>query len=172
MFERTVLGVDPGVAKAGLAVVGRSAGKPTIVWATTVRTPSSMPDAERLLRVHAAVAEAISEHAVGSVAIEKLLWNRNVGSGMAVARASGVILLAAAQARLEIAEYAPLEVKAAVTGSGSADKAQVRRALERLHGLSDVPTEPDAADAVAVALCHLQQSGLARATARATAGAG
>jgi crossover junction endodeoxyribonuclease RuvC len=77
---------------------------------------------------------------------------------MSVARATGVVMLAAAQRGLRVTEYAPLEVKMAVTGSGSASKADVRRALGRLHGIEDVPTQPDAADAVAVAVCHLQQS--------------
>jgi crossover junction endodeoxyribonuclease RuvC len=77
-----------------------------------------------------------------------------------VARATGVVLLAASEAGLAVEEYGPLEVKMAVTGQGNADKAQVRDALARLHGLADVPTQPDAADAVAVALCHLTQSRL------------
>jgi crossover junction endodeoxyribonuclease RuvC len=84
---------------------------------------------------------------------------------MAVSRASGVILLAAAERGIPVHEYAPLEVKMAVTGNGAAAKQDVRRALERLHGLADVPTQPDAADAVAVALCHLQQSRILRKAA-------
>jgi crossover junction endodeoxyribonuclease RuvC len=79
---------------------------------------------------------------------------------MQVARATGVVLLAAAEAGLEVEEYGPLEVKMAVTGQGNADKRQVRDALARFHGLRGVPSEPDAADAVAVALCHLTQSRL------------
>jgi crossover junction endodeoxyribonuclease RuvC len=89
-----------------------------------------------------------------------------VGSAMSVARASGVILLAAAEAGLEAFEYAPLEVKMAVTGDGRAGKSEVRRALARLHGVADLPKEPDAADAVAVAVCHLQQSRAFRQVAR------
>jgi crossover junction endodeoxyribonuclease RuvC len=85
---------------------------------------------------------------------------------MSVARASGVVLLAAAEAGVPVREYAPLEVKMAVAGSGSAGKAQVRTALRRLHGLSEVPDDADAADAVAVALCHLSQSPALRSASR------
>jgi len=90
------------------------------------------------------------------------MWGRNVGSAMSVARATGVVLLAAADAGVPVDEYPPLEVKMAVTGIGNAGKDQVRQALLRTHGLQDVPSQPDAADAVAVALCHLTQSPLRR----------
>ena len=85
---------------------------------------------------------------------------------MIVARATGVILLAAAEAGLEVEEYGSLEVKMAVTGQGNADKAQVRDALERFHGLKDLPDQPDAVDAAAVALCHLTQARLRKVAAR------
>jgi crossover junction endodeoxyribonuclease RuvC len=91
------------------------------------------------------------------------MWGRNTNSAMEVSRASGVIVLAAADAGLNVEEYAPLEVKMAVTGVGNASKEQVRRGLAQILGADAVPKEPDAADAVAVALCHLQQSGLRRA---------
>ena len=91
------------------------------------------------------------------------MWGRNVGSAMSVARATGVVLLAAAEAGVPVEEYAPLEVKMAVAGVGNAPKDLIRRALERTHRLTDVPREPDAADAVAVAFCHLQESRLRKA---------
>jgi crossover junction endodeoxyribonuclease RuvC len=117
--------------------------------------------------IYQAVREAIAEQGAGAVAVERVMWGKNVGIAMSVARATGVILLAAADAGLDANEYAPLEVKMAVTGMGNAGKDQVRRSLERIHGLADVPAQPDAADAVAVAVCHLQQSGLRVAHARA-----
>jgi crossover junction endodeoxyribonuclease RuvC len=98
------------------------------------------------------------------VAIERLMWGRNTRSAMEVSRASGVILLAAADAGIPVEEYAPLEVKMAVTGVGNAPKDQVRLALTRVIGAEGVPTDPDAADAVAIAVCHLQQSNLRRLT--------
>jgi crossover junction endodeoxyribonuclease RuvC len=158
MFDRLVIGVDPGMASTGLAAVGTSGGRSTIAHATTVRTPAGMPEAERFLELHRAVVGALIEHRPEALALESLMWGKNIGSAMAVARASGVILLAAAERGIPVHEYAPLEVKMAVTGNGAAAKQDVRRALEKLHGLVDVPTQADAADAVAVALCHLGQS--------------
>ena len=104
--------------------------------------------------------EVISEQRPAAVAVERLMWGRNAGSAMEVARASGVIVLAAAQAGIPVEEYAPLEVKMAVTGVGNAPKDVVRQSLGRLMGLDPVPSDADAADAAAVALCHLQQSRL------------
>jgi crossover junction endodeoxyribonuclease RuvC len=167
VFDRRVIGIDPGLAATGLAVVaGGDEGAAGVIRATTLRTSPGAPEAERLRSVFHAVAGAIREHRPEALAVERLLWGRNVGSAMSVARASGVILLAAAEAGLEAFEYAPLEVKMAVTGDGSAGKTDVRRALARLHGVADLPKEPDAADAVAVAVCHLQQSRALREVAR------
>ena len=163
MFDSSVLGVDPGVAATGLAVVVRGGAALRVVWSSTVRTPAGLAEPERLRRLHEAVRAAILRHRPAAVALEAVRWNRNVTSAMAVSRATGVVLLAAAQAGVPVEEYGPLEVKMAVTGSGAADKAQVRRALVRAHGLRDVPVQADAADAVAVALCHLSQVRLRRA---------
>src|SRR5262245_21371138 len=125
-----------------------------------------MPESDRLRSLYEAIRGAIAAHGPASVAIERIAWNKNQVSAMSVARASGVALLAAAQAGLPVEEYGALEVKMAVTGEGNADKAQVRDALERFHGLRDLPNEPDAVDAVAIALCHLTQSRLRQAAAR------
>ena len=159
MFDRLVMGVDPGTAATGLAVVaGGQGGAAGVVSATTVRTSAGLAEAERLLELHGEVAAALREHKPQAVAVERLMWGRNVGSAMSVARATGVVLLAAAQAGVSVHEYAPLEVKLAVAGDGSAAKVDVRRALERIHGVADVPRAADAADAVAVAVCHLHQA--------------
>jgi crossover junction endodeoxyribonuclease RuvC len=155
------------MAATGLAAVaGGDGGAAGVVSATTVRTTAGMPEADRLRAVFHAVVSAVREHRPRSVAVERLMWGRNVGSAMSVARATGVILLAAAEAGVPVFEYAPLEIKMAVTGNGNAAKSEVRRALDRLHGVADLPTEPDAADAVAVALCHLHQSPALREAAR------
>jgi crossover junction endodeoxyribonuclease RuvC len=167
VFDRLVIGIDPGMAATGLAVVaGGDGGAAGVVSATTVRTDPGIAEADRLRAVFHEVAAAVREHRPRSVAVERLMWGRNVGSAMSVARATGVILLAAAEAGVPVFEYAPLEIKMAVTGNGSARKSEVRRALERLHGVADLPKEPDAADAVAVALCHLHQSPALREAAR------
>lgn len=155
MFERRVLGVDPGVARLGLAVVDGSGRRTDLVWSGAIRTEAGGEDAQRLRVICDAMREAISKHAPSSVALERLAWNRNQVSAIAVARATGAIMVAAAEAGLPVAEYGPNEVKIAVTGMGNADKGQVRRALERVHGLRAVPSQADAADAVAVALTHL-----------------
>jgi crossover junction endodeoxyribonuclease RuvC len=160
MFDEMVLGIDPGVASIGLAAVSRGTSRPTVAWAATFRTPADLDTGARLRRIYGAVRTAIAERGAGVVALERLLWGRNTGSAMGVARASGVIMLAAADASVRVEEYAPLEVKMAVTGVGNASKAQVRRALGLVLGPNSVPSQPDAADAVAVALCHLQQSRL------------
>jgi crossover junction endodeoxyribonuclease RuvC len=169
MFECTVAGVDPGTASVGMAVLAGPARRPEIRWAGTIRTPSGLPGPERLRRIHAAVGRVLDEHRPEVLAVERLMWGRNAPSGMEVARASGVIVLAGAERGMVVEEYAPLEVKMAVTGVGNAPKETVRRSLEQLLGLSGVPAEPDAADAVAVAVCHLQQTklrGLVKRAAR------
>jgi crossover junction endodeoxyribonuclease RuvC len=169
MFDSRVIGVDPGVANLGLAVVDRRDRRSRVVWATTVRTSPGTPEAERIRRIAAAFRDALAAHAPRTVALERVAWNVNEASAMAVSRATGALLLVAAEAGLDVAEYGPLEVKNAVAGSGKASKPQVREALRRIHALGDVPTEPDACDAVAVAITHLVRSRFADAIARAGA---
>jgi crossover junction endodeoxyribonuclease RuvC len=169
MFDTPVLGVDPGVARLGLAVVARHQGKPALVWSATVRTSSRDAEADRLGTIAAAVRSAIAEHRPASIALERVAWNVNKASAMAVARATGVVMAAASEAGVAVEEYGSLEVKNAVCGSGNADKEQVRQALVRVHGLRDVPTQADAADAVAIAVTHLVRSRFAAAVARAGA---
>lgn len=155
MFDSCVLGVDPGLASTGVAAVGWADRRPVLLAASTVRTGAGTPEAERLAAIHDAVVGAIAAHGPMSLAVERVAWNRNQGSALHVARATGVVMLAAASAGIAVEEYGPLEVKMAVTGDGGAAKERVRDALVRLHGLRGVPEQPDAADAVAVALCHL-----------------
>ncbi len=169
MFDTCVLGVDPGVARLGLAVVASDGRRQSLVWADTVRTPSDMAEASRLRLLAEAMRAAIGEHHPTAVALERVAFNRNTVSALTVARATGAVMVVAAEAGLEVAEYSPSEVKSAVTGMGNADKAQVRTALVRVHGLHDVPSQPDAADAVAVALTYLAGAALRRAGSRATA---
>lgn len=167
MFDICVLGVDPGVARLGLAVVARRGRAPFVVWGDTVKTAAGLPEAVRLHAISQAVRLTIAEHGPTSVAIERVAWNVNKVSAMAVARATGVVMAAAAEAGVPVEEYGAREVKHAITGTGGADKRQIRVALERLHGLTDVPREPDTADAVAVAVTHLVRSRLAAAAVRA-----
>jgi crossover junction endodeoxyribonuclease RuvC len=163
VFDSCVLGVDPGLTTLGIAAVARRDRRPELVFAAAVRTSPDDPEAVRLRTIAEAVRLAIEEHRPDAVAVERVAWNKNQQSALHVARATGVVLLCAAEAGLAVDEYGPLEVKLAVTGQGNAEKAQVRDALARFHGLAEVPTQADAADAVAVALCHLTQSRLKRA---------
>jgi crossover junction endodeoxyribonuclease RuvC len=169
MFERRVLGVDPGLARLGLAVVDGDGRRTDLIWAGAVDTTTGSEESERLRQLCVAVREAISVHRPASMAVERVAWNKNHVSALTVARATGAIMVAAADAGLSVTEYGPNEVKIAVTGMGNADKGQVRRALVRVHGLQDVPLQADAADAVAVALTHLvgaRMRGLARSGSR------
>jgi crossover junction endodeoxyribonuclease RuvC len=156
VFESCVLGVDPGLTTLGVAAVARRDRRPELLFAEAVRTPADLPESQRL--------RMIADHGPDSMAVERVAWNKNQQSALHVARATGVALLVAAEAGIPVEEYGPLEVKMAITGQGNAEKAQVRDALERFHGLQDVPTQADAADAVAIALCHLTQSRLRKAT--------
>jgi crossover junction endodeoxyribonuclease RuvC len=169
MFDTCVLGIDPGVARLGLAVVARRDRKPVIVWTDTVETSRAAPEAERLHTIAEAVRRTIVEHRPESLALERVAWNVNKASAMAVARATGVVMALAAEAGVPVEEYGSLEVKNAITGSGAADKSQIRMALVRVHRLADVPTQPDAADAVAIAVTHMVRSRFAAAAARAEA---
>jgi crossover junction endodeoxyribonuclease RuvC len=161
--------VDPGLARLGLAVVDGAGRKTELIWAGAVDTSSGSEESERLRQLCAAVREAISLHRPSSMAVERVAWNKNHVSALSVARATGAIMVVAADAGLSVTEYGPNEVKIAVTGMGNADKGQVRRALVRVHGMQDVPLQADAADAVAVALTHLvgaRMRGLARSGSR------
>jgi crossover junction endodeoxyribonuclease RuvC len=169
MFDAPVLGVDPGLACLGLAVVAARGGTPRLLWSGTVRTPSGLPEAARLHAISLAVTAAIAEHRPRWLAVERVAWNVNKRSAMSVARATGVVMQSAAASGVAVEEYGALEVKNAVAGTGGAGKAQMRRALARVHGLHNVPEQADAADAVAVALTHLVRSRFRLAVERSIA---
>jgi crossover junction endodeoxyribonuclease RuvC len=155
MFEMRVLGVDPGLARLGVAVVSGSGRSPVLQWAGTLRTDAGVSEAERLSVLAAGVRRAIADHRPTTMAVERVAWNRNEVSALSVARATGAVMVVAAEAGLAVEEYGPNEVKMAVAGAGNAGKDQVRRALSLVHRLEGIPTDPDAGDAVAVALTHL-----------------
>jgi len=167
-----VLGVDPGLTRCGIAVVDGSGGRRvTCVDVSVIRTP---PDAElslRLLAVADAAEEWLDRYRPDVVAVERVFSQYNVRTAMGTAQAGGVIALAAARRGLPVAFHTPSEVKAAVTGSGTADKAQVTTMVTRLLNLATMPKPADAADALAIAICHLwrapMRDRLAEAEARA-----
>jgi len=151
-----VLGVDPGLTRCGLGVVDGGAGRTArCVAVDVVRTPADAELAARLLAVADAVERWLDEFAPDVVAIERVFSQHNVRTVMGTAQAGGVVALAAARRGLPVAFHTPSEVKAAVTGSGRANKAQVTTMITRVLGLATRPHPADAADALALAVCHL-----------------
>ena len=150
------IGIDPGTATTGYGLVqlGES-GSLDVVDYGVILTPSdqSMPD--RLLSLYSQLKKIIALHHPASGAVEKLFFQRNVRTAMSVGQARGVVLLALAESSLNIGEYTPLEVKQAVVGYGGADKNQVQQMVRVLLSLPEIPQPDDAADALAVAICHL-----------------
>jgi crossover junction endodeoxyribonuclease RuvC len=150
-----VLGVDPGLTRCGLGVVDGGSGRAVRCVAVGVaRSPADAPLERRLLAVAAEVERWIALHRPDVVAIERVFSQNNVRTVMGTAQASGVVALLAARAGLPVAFHTPSEVKAAVTGEGRADKQQVTTMVTRLLGLTEAPKPADAADALALAICH------------------
>lgn len=149
------MGVDPGLTRCGIALVESGAGRTvTALDVDVVRTPASMELAERLLLVHRAAEHWLETHRPDVVAVERVFAQRQVSTAMGTAQAAGVIALAAAQREIPVRFHTPSEVKAAVTGSGRADKAQVTMMVTRILGMQQAPRPADAADALALAICH------------------
>jgi crossover junction endodeoxyribonuclease RuvC len=156
-----VLGIDPGTATTGYGVVEEVNGdlKPLVFG--VIRTPADQPLPVRLQLIYQALKELAAEWVPTAAAVEELFFSRNVRTAMSVGQARGVTLLALADIGLDVAEYTPLAIKQAVTGYGNADKAQVQEMVRLLLGLAEAPRPDDAADALAVAICHLHSARLA-----------
>ena len=152
-----ILGIDPGTAITGYGLV-EQIDELRLVDAGAILTPAGTPLAERLLTIHQQLSDLISAFEPDAVAVEELFFSKNVRTAMSVGHARGVVLLAAAQAGLPIYHYKPSEVKVAVTGYGAADKPQVQEMVRLLLGLEETPKPDDVADAIAVAICHLQSA--------------
>jgi crossover junction endodeoxyribonuclease RuvC len=166
-----VLGVDPGLTRCGLGVVEGSTGRPLhLVAVDVVRTPPSADIGARLLAIECAIAAWIAEHRPDAVAVERVFSQHNVRTVMGTAQASAVAIVCAARAGVPVALHTPSEMKAAVTGSGRADKAQVAAMVTRLLRLTEAPRPADAADALGLAICHVWRGGAkARIDAAVTA---
>ncbi len=158
-----VLGLDPGFATTGYGVVERSAGRLCGVALGAIKTSPALPQADRLLELRRALVALIESNRPDVAAVERVFFNVNVRTAMGVGQASGVLMAAAAEAGLAVHEYTPTEVKQSVVGVGSASKHQVQTMVASLLSLAAPPKPPDAADACALAICHLNRSGLARA---------
>lgn len=153
-----ILGIDPGIATIGFAVLDFSGGRYTLSKCGVIETPAHTHLSERLETIFDDLSELIDSEKPDAVSIEELFFNTNLTTGISVAHGRGVILLACKKAGLEIFEYTPLQVKQAVAGYGRADKKQIQEMVKKLCGLKTVPKPDDAADAVALALCHARSS--------------
>ncbi len=151
------LGIDPGTAITGYGVVSHTAaGEFELLACGVIRTEAGMQMHLRLRELFVDLQSLIEEFRPDSMAVEKLFFGRNVTNAISVGQARGTALLAAALHNLHVAEYTPAEVKQAIAGYGNADKGQVQEMVQRLLDLDDIPRPDDAADGVAIALCHLQ----------------
>ncbi|MEV7620797.1 crossover junction endodeoxyribonuclease RuvC [Microbacterium sp. NPDC089321] len=162
MSSLRVLGIDPGLTRCGIGIVDVDRSRrASLVHVGVVRTPVDADLSVRLAAVAAGIRTVIDEHRPQAVAVERVFAQHNVQTVMATAQASGVALLIAAEAGLPAATHTPSEVKAAVTGYGSADKRQVQSMIARILRLDAPPQPADAADALAIALCHAWRGGTA-----------
>jgi crossover junction endodeoxyribonuclease RuvC len=157
-----VVGIDPGTAATGYGVVARDrGGAVSLLECGVIRTQSGDPLPARLRQIHEGVVEVLVRHAADVLAVETAFYGRNVRTTVVLGHARAAAMLAAAMRDLPVAEYSPAEVKNAVTGSGRASKEQMQYMVQQLLRLRTVPEPADAADGVAVALCHCQAAGLA-----------
>ena len=153
-----ILGIDPGYAIVGFGVLESAGGRQRLVRCGAINTPAGMALPARLLQIARDMETLIGQFHPQAMAIEELFFNHNVTTGIGVAQARGVILMTAEKLSVPVYEYNPSQVKQAVVGYGKAEKRPVMDMTKRLLGLSSVPKPDDAADAVAIALCHARSS--------------
>ena len=149
-----ILGIDPGVATIGFGVVRAERQKNTLLRYGVITTPAGLPLSNRLLQISDDMEELIRTFQPDEMAVEELFFTKNITTGISVAHGRGVILLAAEKLGVPVFEYTPMQVKQAVVGYGAADKRQVMLMTQRLLGMKEVPKPDDAADALAIAICH------------------
>jgi crossover junction endodeoxyribonuclease RuvC len=150
-----VLGIDPGIALTGVAVVGGGAGSRRVSRVGVIRTPAAMAAPARLASLHQQLVDLLAETRPAAAAVEQLFFASNATTAMQVAEARGVILLALEEGRVPVWEYTPMQVKTSLTGYGKATKAQMTRMVRAAVAIEETLPD-DAFDAVAVALCHMQ----------------
>ena len=153
-----ILGIDPGVAIVGFGVVDSEGGTQRMVQYGAINTPANTPLATRLVQIEQDLMELIDQFKPDEVAIEELFFSKNITTGIAVAHARGVILATVEKAGIPLYEYTPMQVKQAVVGYGLAEKNQVMDMTKRLLKLRSVPKPDDAADALAIAICHARSA--------------
>lgn len=152
---RIALGIDPGTAIVGYAVVAARGSELSMIACDVITTPASMPLAQRLQQIYTHLSEIVITYKPNESAMEELFFAKNARTALSVGQARGVAMLALANGGLSVAEYTPKQVKQAVTGYGGADKQQVGEMVRILLHLKSIPRPDDAADAAAVAICHL-----------------
>lgn len=150
-----VLGIDPGTATTGYGIIEKTAGRLVVVDYGTINTPARMEMPLRLVQINNEFNRLLHEFQPEAVAVEEIFHHKNAKTIVTVAQARGVILLGACLAGLEVAEYTPLQVKQAVVGFGQAEKRQVQLMVQKLLNLTELPRPDDAADALAIAICHI-----------------
>ncbi|MEX2425795.1 MAG: crossover junction endodeoxyribonuclease RuvC [Thermomicrobiaceae bacterium] len=156
------LGIDPGTARLGYGVIrGNDPARSLEFGVVETRSSEEMPS--RLLQLHDELLGLIRQYRPSVMVIEKLFFSRNVTNAISVGQARGVAMLTAAESGIAVVEYTPAEVKQAVAGYGNADKAQIQEMVRLILGLELIPEPDDAADALAVAICHVQHSGFLNA---------
>ena len=153
-----ILGIDPGVAIVGFGVVDSNGGTQRMVQYGAINTPANTPLAARLVQIEQDLMELLQQFKPDEVAIEELFFSKNITTGIAVAHARGVILATVEKAGIPLYEYTPMQVKQAVVGYGLAEKNQVMDMTKRLLKLRSVPKPDDAADALAIAICHARSA--------------
>ena len=163
-----VFGIDPGSDRTGYGCVETDGSRHRLVLSGAISTPARAAFPEKLRHIHACLVDLIADSRPDCVAIENLFHATNVRSALKLGHARGVAMLAAVEAGLEIAEYTPAEIKRAVVGYGRAEKHQVQQMMKLMLGLSALPTPHDAADALAVAICHAHIIGPGRTVRNAT----
>ena len=149
-----ILGIDPGLATIGYALVDKETNHFDVLEYGVIKTSPDKDNIERLEIIHKNIQELIEEFEPEQMAVEELFFNKNAKTAILVGQARGVILLAGSQAGIKVAEYTPLQIKQAVVGYGRADKMQVQQMVKSLLNLSELPKPDDAADALAVSICH------------------
>jgi crossover junction endodeoxyribonuclease RuvC len=164
-----VIGIDPGTARTGFGFVQASKdGALTLVRYGVITTTAKQPLARRLIQLNEELKALVIEYQPETAAVEQLFFQKNVSTALSVGHARGVVLLTLASAGLSVEEYSPQDVKQAVTGYGAADKTQMQRMVKTLLQMNELPKPDDAADALAVAICHIQSSAYRARLAQAT----
>lgn len=150
-----VLGIDPGTATTGYGLIKYETGRQTVIDYGVISTPANMEMALRLCRINKEIDELITKYSPDVAAVEQLYYQKNSKTVITVAQGRGVVLMTAANRGIEVAEYTPLQVKQSVVGYGKADKNQVQFMVQKILNLKEMPKPDDAADALAVAICHI-----------------